>query len=79
MTENTSPFIKDIENFYIPIGKVIDLIFKETKSIHYEHFLKLCQFMFSNLIWVIEPQEIDQEGRILWNICQTCNLCGKEL
>ena len=34
--------------------------------------------MFSYIVWVIEPQEIDHKGRKLWNICQVYNLCGKE-
>ena len=41
--------------------------------------MKLYQHMFSNSVWVIEPQEIDHGGYKLWHICQTCNLCGKEL
>ena len=38
MTDNTSRLIKDTENFYISIGKIIDLICKGTKQIHSEHF-----------------------------------------
>ena len=79
MTDNTSQLIKETEKFYIPIGKIIDLIFEETKPIYYENFLKLYQFMFSNVVWVIEPQENDHKGRKLWNICQCYNLCGNEL
>ena len=63
MTDNTSRLIKDTENFYIPIGKRIELIFEGIKPIHYEHFLKLNQFMYSNLFWVIELQEVDHKGR----------------
>ena len=55
MTEKTSPLIKETYNFYIPIGKIIDLIFEETKPIDYEQFLKLYQFVFSNIVWVIKP------------------------
>ena len=60
MTEKISPLIKKTDNFYFPVGKVIDLIFEETKPIDYEH--------------IIKPQEIDHKGRKLWNICQTCKL-----
>ena len=63
MTENTSPLIKESDCFHILIGKIIDLVFEETKSINYEYFLKLYQFMFSNIVWVIEPQQIDHKGR----------------
>ena len=41
MTKNTSPLIKETNDFYIPIGKIINLIFEETKPMDYEHFLKL--------------------------------------
>ena len=41
--------------------------------------MKLYQFIFRNLIWVIEPQEINHKDRKLWHICQSCNHCGKDL
>ena len=55
MTENTLPSIKETDYFYIPIRKIIDLIFKGSKPIDYGNLLKLYQFMFSNIVWLIEP------------------------
>ena len=58
MTENTSPLIKESDCFYILIGKIIDLVFEETKSINYEYFLKLYQFMFSNIFGLLNHKKL---------------------
>ena len=38
MTDNTFCDFKEKDNFYIPIGKIIDLIFEDIKTIHYKVF-----------------------------------------
>jgi len=73
MRENLSDDYNKTDEIAIPMGKIIEYLMSDTKPTGYEHFLKLYEFMFSNLVWAFEKSE---EG---WDLCSDCNLCGKLL
>ena len=73
MIEKTTNLFQNSEDMFIPIGQVIEHLFQNIKPVGFDHFLKLYEFMFSNLVWTFEPQ------KEYWNICTKCNLCGQQL
>ena len=53
MIENMSQIFQCGDEMFIPIvtiGKVIEHLFEKIKPVGFDHFLKLYEFMFSNLI-----------------------------
>ena len=50
MIGKTSNLFQNSEDMFIPIGQVIERLFEEMKPVGFDHFLKLYEFMFSNLI-----------------------------
>ena len=70
MRENISEDFYNTDQIVIPLGKIIEDILDKMKPVDYDHFLKLYEFMFSNLVWTLQPQP---KG---WNISTKYDLCG---
>ena len=50
MRENLLEDYYHADEIVIPMGKVIEHLLSEMKPAGYDHFLKLYEFMFSNLV-----------------------------
>ena len=75
MIDSTHIFVTNSELMFIPIGKVIQHVFQDRKPAHFDDFLKLYEFMISNIFWIIEPAK-DRKKKQCWEICVECNMCG---
>ena len=70
MIGRTSNLFHNSEVMFIAIGQVIEHLFDRIKPVGFNHFLKLYEFMLSNLVWILQQQPK------YWNIHTECNLCG---
>ena len=62
----------------IPVGKVIRHLFQQEKAVEFQSFIRLYETLFSNLLWVLEPN-FKEKGKPSCNVCFDCNACGKHL
>ena len=58
------------EFIFIRIGNVIQHIFQDIKPADFDHFLKLCEYIIINILWIIEPakdEKINSVRKFVWN------------